>query len=91
MTITRNNLKGGVAALLLTLLALSGCGSSDSFNAGSPPAAAAVPDSASGSGSAFIAFIASLSQSDETSEPLVFSAAFTDPPEDNTGEPAPVM
>ena len=81
---------GGSVALVATLVAMSGCGGGGSggFAAAPPPAPiTAVPDSAGVSGASFVAFIMGLALGDETSEPLTFSAAFVDPPEDNVGEP----
>lgn len=68
------------AALGVGLLA-SGCGN----NSSSPPiAAVSVPDSASASGVAFVAFLQSLSGSDETSVPLTISDTFAVPAEETT-------
>lgn len=79
----------GSAVLIATLALISGCGGGG--DDGPAPPITAVPDSASVSSASFIAFIQSLAMGDETSEPLTFSASFANPPEDNSGEPAPLL
>ncbi|MCY7308155.1 MAG: hypothetical protein LH632_18870 [Rhodoferax sp.] len=74
----------GLAAVLATALALSACGGGGNNNV---EVATSVPDSAFATSAAFTTFILSLVQGDESSEPLTFSAGFTAPPGDETGEP----
>lgn len=71
--------------LVASLVALSGCGD------GSSVADTTVPDSVSASPASFTSFIQGLAQGDETTEPLTFSPAFVAPPEDNIGDPVPVV
>ena len=74
----------GSAVMMLTLVALSGCGGGSGGNAQS---ANTVPDSVGGSGPAFTGFVQTLSPADETSEPLAFNTTFAEPPVDETAEP----
>jgi hypothetical protein len=69
------------AATITTLVALSGCGGNSGNGVPGPGATVA----------SFIAFIQALPQGDETSQPVTFSSTFTNPPEDNTGNPVPVL
>ncbi|MEO8859048.1 MAG: hypothetical protein ABI343_18840 [Burkholderiaceae bacterium] len=72
-----------VASAMTTALVLYGCGGGGGGgDGGGNVEAASVPDSASASVSAFIAFIAGLSGSDETSEPLVIGDTFAAPTDD---------
>ena len=75
------------AVTITTLVALSACGGGGGNGQ---------PGTSSGSGpgatvTSFIAFIKSLPQGDETSQPVTFSSTYTAPPEDNTGTPVPVL
>ena len=82
---TTKNQAWRLTAMLATAIALSACAGGGNNN--TPVAATSVPDSASASSAAFIAFIQGLAQGDETSEPLTFNAGFMAPPADETGEP----
>jgi hypothetical protein len=82
----------GAAALggaLASVLALGGCWNDD--NGAGPPApeAGTVPDSAGTSAAAFVAYLPTLSSSDETSEPLLLNSSFA-VPDDDTSDPAPL-
>jgi hypothetical protein len=83
-------LAGGLAAALVTLTACSG--GSDSTVVGNQPQTGpgSVPDSAGTSVGGFIAFLKGLSQTDETSEPLVIKDSFA-VPADETGVPEPLV
>ena len=73
------------AVTITTLVALSACGGGGGNGQ---------PGYSSGPGAtvtSFIAFIKSLPQGDETSQPVTFSSTYTAPPEDNTGTPVPVL
>ena len=73
------------AVTITTLVALSGCGGGDGqprTSSGPGPGATAL---------SFIAFIKSLPQGDETSQPVKFSSTYAAPPENNTGTPVPVL
>jgi hypothetical protein len=75
------------AVTIATLVALSGCGS-DSNSNGVQPVASSGPGA---TGASFIAFIQALPQGDETSQPVTVNPTYAAPPEDNTGNPAPVL
>lgn len=88
MKITRNL---GLAAALAAALGLAGCfdgGGSDDPVAPSV-ASTVVPGSAGASSTAFVGYLASLSASDDTSEPLTVDATFAVPP-DETEDPQPL-
>ena len=73
------------AVTITTLVALSACGGGGGNGQ---------PGTSSGPGAtvtSFIAFIKSLPQGDERSQPVTFSSTYTAPPEDNTGTPVPVL
>ena len=73
------------AVTIITLVALSACGGGGGSGQ---------PGASSGPGTtvtSFIAFIKSLPQGDERSQPVTFSSTYTAPPEDNTGTPVPVL
>jgi hypothetical protein len=77
------------AAGVALLLALSGCwGNSDSDPAPVPPSTS-VPASAGANTAAFVAYIVTLSRSDESTEPLTIDSTFAVPP-DETSEPTPL-
>ncbi len=75
-----------LSAALAAPLVLVGCGGDSHRNTAD---ATAVPDSAAASVDAFLAFIMSLSSTDETSEPLTISDNFA-VPEDEANEPQPL-
>ena len=75
----------GSTLMMVTFVALSGCGGGSGGNAQSSQTT--VPDSVGGSGPAFTGFVQTLSATDETSEPLAFNTTFVEPPVDNTAEP----
>jgi hypothetical protein len=81
------------AAGLAAMLTLAGCWGSndDAVVAATPPPAviAEVPDSAGVSVAAFFTYLASLSATDEASEPLSIKATFAVPPDDSS-EPTPL-
>lgn len=76
------------AATLLTMLTLAGCSGGSDGNDSGPgnpgggnqnQSSTEVPDSASVSTAAFIAFMKSLATDDETSEPLTFREGWASP------------
>jgi len=81
------NLAWRLTAMLATAVVLSACGGGDDDDVQPVAAATSVPDSASTSPGAFVAFIQGLARGDETSEPLTFSAGFAAPPVDEAAEP----
>ena len=85
MNSTRLIVAASAAALALSL---GGCWDDDDDT---PPVAipAAVPDSAGASSTAFITYLMTLSDTDESSEPLTIGDTFA-VPADDTSEPAPV-
>ena len=72
------------AVTITTLVALSGCGGGGDGQPGTSSGPGATVTS-------FSAFIKSLPQGDERSQPVTFSPTYTAPPEDNTGTPVPVL
>jgi len=76
------------AALAATLI-VSGCGSNDDGGNGAG-SASSVPDSASASPAAFIAYLMTLSPNDESSEPLTLSDSAA-VPNDEASEPQPLV
>ena len=77
-----------LATGLITTLLVSGCGSNDDGGDGAG-SASFVPDSASASPAAFIAYLMTLNPDDETSEPLTLSDSFA-VPADEASEPQPL-
>ncbi|MBC7437424.1 MAG: hypothetical protein H7332_15325 [Bdellovibrionales bacterium] len=78
---------GLAAGLTAAALVLSACASGSSDN---NSAANTVPDSAGVSSASFVAFILSLSQNDESSEPLVIRDNFA-VPADETDNVSPIV
>jgi hypothetical protein len=68
---------------LTVALSLAGCGgsSNDSSVASN---GTSVPDSAGTSGAAFVSFMATMSVTDETSEPLTINDSLAVPPDDQS-------
>ncbi|MBC7994749.1 MAG: hypothetical protein H7Z15_16075 [Rhizobacter sp.] len=66
---------------ITALLALGGCWDSDDD---APANTTSVPDSAGASGAAFVNFLQSLSDADETSEPLAIPDSFAVPADETT-------
>lgn len=87
MTTHRNPL---AAIALVSTFALAGCfNDDDDDDPVTPPVATQVPESAFASGTSFINFIAGLSATDESSEPLTLPDGFAVPADDSS-EPAPL-
>jgi hypothetical protein len=72
-------------AALGSALALGGCGGNGDHGNGNV-GSTSVPDSAGVSSAAFLKFLASLGDNDETSEPLTIGASF-DVPADEVNDP----
>ena len=77
------------AGALLAMLAAAGCSGGNDGGGNQNQAAAEVPDSASVSTTAFIAFLKSLTTDDETGEPLKFRDGWA-APSSETGDPEPL-
>jgi|GEM_PF-1982905 len=88
MNSTRLIFAATAAALALSL---GGCWDDDDDDTVPPVVIVpgAVPDSAGASAAAFIAYLPTLSTTDESSEPLTIGDAFA-VPADDTSEPAPL-
>jgi len=89
MKLSRLFLVLGGSALVL---GLAGCSSDDddSDPVSDTPTISAVPDSAGVSAGAFISFLLSLRNNDESSEPLIIPNTFAVPPADSA-EPTPLI
>lgn len=71
-----------LSSLAAALVLVAGCSNNSDDNAGGNPGlitAGTVPDSAGASVASFMAFLMSLSSSDETSEPLLIKDSFAVP------------
>ena len=82
----------GSAVIMVTLVALSGCGGGSGSNSNDQPPSAdttTVPDSSGSSGQSFTGFVQTLSPTDETSEPLVFKDSFVEPSVEDTADLTP--
>lgn len=75
-------------AALGSALVLGGCGGDDDQGNGNV-GSTSVPDGAGVSSAAFLSFLASLGDNDETSEPLTIGASF-DVPADEVNDPQPL-
>ena len=79
-----------LAAGLALALGIGGCfGGGDDSNDAVAGNDAAVPDSAAASGSAFVAYLLALGQSNEASEPSTIGSSFEVPPNE-TEDPQPL-
>jgi hypothetical protein len=81
-----------LAAMASTVAFLAtGCGGGGGGGGGnSPGAAATVPDSAGASSATYVAYLETLSASDETSDPMLIKSTFA-VPADESSDPLPII